>query len=155
VAASDHEIPWSDVAQAFAPVAAALDQAVALVRAELGRLRTEVEDRSWRGVCDREVWSSYSYWARLSVTERESTGDGLVERASVLVTYAEQLLRSVPPEPIRLEWHAERFYVDSSSWLFKECGEQSWDPGHRPPAEEVATAMLGLLSSALERLRRS
>jgi hypothetical protein len=155
VAASDHERPWSDVAEAFAPVAAALDQAVALVRAELGGCRIEVEDFSQRGECAREVWSSYTYRVRVSVTERESIGDGLVERASVLVTYAEELLRSVPPGAIRLEWRAERFYVDSSSYLLQQSGEQGWDGGHRPRAEEVATAILGLLRSGLESLRRS
>jgi len=44
-----------------------------------------------------------------------------------------------PPEPIGLEWRAKRFHVDSSSRLFKQSGEQGWDPGDRPPAEQVAT----------------
>ncbi len=118
-------------------------------------MRTEVEDFSQRGECAREFESSYTYSVRLSVTEREGTGDGLVERASVLVTYAEQLLHAVPGRAIRLEWRAERFYVDSSSYLFEQSGEQGWDPGHRPPAEEIATAILALLRSGLDSLRRS
>lgn len=91
----------------------------------------------------------------MSVTEREIVGDGLVERASVEVTYAQQLLRSVSPGsdppgvvrgavPFRLVVH-----------LFRESGDPEWDPGHRPPTTEIATAILGLLRSGLGSLRRS
>jgi hypothetical protein len=152
VPAPDDARPWSEIAAGFEPVAALLDDAIALVRTELEDLPIQAMDSSWRSVCDREAWSSYSYWVTLSVTYSEGTRDGAVERASVLVTYVERQLHSQPAGAVRLQWGAERFHLGSSTSLFKEGGELEWDPGARPSSREVATAIVGLLRAAREKL---